>query len=141
MSAQNKAAMRRIFEEIWTQGNFEVANEILSPDYIGHFLPPGAPTGREGFCWYIQMYRTAIPDLYAQVDDMVAEGDKVVSRVTFRGTHTGPLMHIPPTGKEVTVTAMVMTRFENGQNVEAWGESDRFGLMQQLGVIPAPQPA
>ena len=139
MTVQNKVAMRRIFEEIWTQGNFEVADEILSPDYVGHFLPPGSPTGREGFRWYVQMYRTAIPNLYAQVDDMIAEGDKVVSRVTFRGTHTGPLMNIPPTGKEVTVTAMVMTRFENGQNVEAWAESDRFGLMQQLGVIPATQ--
>ena len=139
MSAQNKAAMRRIFEEGWNQGDFAVVEEIFSPDYVAHFTPPGAPAGRDGFRWFVQMYRTAFPDLHLQVDDMLADGDKVISRFTIRGTHTGQLMNIPPTNKEVTVTAMVIVRFENGQNMEAWAETDRFGLMQQLGVIPAPQ--
>jgi predicted ester cyclase len=139
MSVQNKVAMRRIFEEAWNQGDFTVVEEILSPDYMAHFAPPGAPAGREGFRWFITMYRTAFPDLQLQVDDMMADGDKVISRFTIRGTHTGQLMNIAPTNKEVTVTGIVIVRFENGQNIEAWGETDRFGLMQQLGVIPTPQ--
>lgn len=106
---------------------------------IIHFLPPSAPIGRDGFRWFVQMHRTAFPNFQLQIDDMMADGDKVISRFTIRGTHTGQLMHIPPTNKEVTVTGIVIVRFENGQNMEAWGETDRFGLMQQLGVIPAPQ--
>jgi predicted ester cyclase len=140
MSAQNKAAMRRIYEEIWNQGNFEVVDEIISPDYVGHIpTPPGAPSGREGLRWFIQMYRAAFPDIHVQVEDQIAEGDKVLTRITVRGTHQGQLMHIPPTNKEVTVTALVVTRFKNGQNVEGWAELDRLGLMQQLGVVPTPQ--
>jgi steroid delta-isomerase-like uncharacterized protein len=139
MSVQNKVAMRRIFEEAWNQGDFTVVEEIFSPDYVAHFAPPGAPTGREGFRWFITMYRTAFPDLHLQVNDMMADGDKVISRFTIRGTHTGQLMNIAPTNKEVTVTGIVIVRFENGQNIEAWGETDRFGLMQQPGVIPTPQ--
>lgn len=140
MSAQNKAVMRRIYEEFWNQGNFDALAEIVSSDYVLHVpTPPGAPSGREGLQWVIQMYRAAFPDIHVQVEDQIAEGDKVLTRITIQGTHQGQLMHIPPTNKEVTFTAMVVTRFKNGQNVEGWGELDRFGLMQQLGVIPTPK--
>jgi predicted ester cyclase len=140
MSAQNKAVMRRIYEEFWNQGNFAALAELVSPDYVLHVpTPPGAPSGRDGLQWVIQMYRAAFPDIHVQVEDQLAEGDKVLTRITIRGTHQGQLMHIPPTNKDVTFTAMVVTRFKNGQNVEGWGELDRFGLMQQLGVIPTPQ--
>lgn len=140
MSVQNKTVMRRIYEEVWNQGKFEVLDEVVSPDYVGHLpAPPGAPSGREGLRWLIQAYRVAFPDIRVQIDDQIAEGDKVLTRISIRGTHRGQLMHIPPTNKEITVTALVFTRFKNGQNVEGWAELDRFGLMQQLGVIPAPQ--
>ena len=140
MTEQNKAAMRRIYEDIWNQGNFNVVDEIVSPDYVGHLpTPPGAPSGREGLRWLIQMYRTAFPDIHVQVDDQFAEGDKVLTRITIQGTHQGLFMNVPPTNKKISVTALVVTRFKNGQNVEGWAELDRFGLMQQLGVIPAPQ--
>ena len=140
MSAQNKAAMRRIYEEIWNQGKFDVVDEIISPDYVGHLpTPPGAPSGREELRWLIQAYRTAFPDIHVQVEDQIAEGDKVLTRITIQGTHQGPLMNIPPTNKQVTVTALVLTRFKNGQNVEGWAELDRLGLMQQIGVAPAPK--
>ncbi len=140
MTEQNKAAMRRIYEEIWNQGNFKVVDEIVSPDYVGHLpTPPGAPSGREGLRWLIQMYRTAFPDIHVQVDDQFAEGDKVLTRITIQGTHQGLFMNVPPTNKKICVTALVVTRFKNGQNVEGWAELDRFGLMQQLGVIPTPQ--
>jgi steroid delta-isomerase-like uncharacterized protein len=140
MSAQNKAVMRRIYEEFWNQGNFEALDEIVSSDYVLHVpTPPGAPSGRDGLHWVIQMYRAAFPDVHVQVVDQIAEGDKVLTRITIRGTHQGQFRHIPPTNKEVTFTAMVVTRFINGQNVEGWTELDRFGMMQQLGVIPTPQ--
>ena len=140
MSAQNKANMRRIYEKIWNQGNFEVLDEIISPDYVGHLpTPPGAPSGREGLRWLIQMYRTAFPDLHVQVEDQISEGEKVLTRITIQGTHQGQFMNVPPTNKKVTVTALVVTRFENCQNVEGWAELDRYGLMQQLGVVSAPQ--
>lgn len=137
MSAHNKATMRRYFEDIWTRGNLDAIEETLAPEYFAHFLPPQAPSGPAGFRWYVQGYRGAFPDLQAQIHDLIAEGDKVVARVTFRGTHEGLLMDIPPTGKAVTVTAMVIVRFEDGRIVEAWGEHDKFGMLQQLDVVPA----
>ncbi len=140
MSVQNKTAMRRLFEEAWNLANYDVVYEILSPEFVGHFLPPEAPAGPEGFCMYIEGYRAAFPDLHMQVDDMIAEGDKVATRITFRGTHTGQMMHIAPTNKEVTLGAMIIARFdENGQYVEGWGEHDNLSLMQQLDAIPALQ--
>ena len=140
MSEQNKATMRRLFEEVWNQGNFETFEEIISPDYNGHIpTPPDAPSGREGLRWLIQTYRTGFPDIHVEVNDQIAEGDKVLTRIVIQGTHEGQFMNIPPSGNKVKVTALVVTRFVDGQNVEGWAEVDRFGMMQQLGVIPAPK--
>lgn len=139
MSAQNKSAMRRIYEEVWNQGKFGVLDEVVSTDYVGHLpTPPSAPSGREGLRWLIQMYRTAFPDIHVQVDDQIAEGEKVLTRITIQGTHQGQFMGIAPTNKKVKVGALVVTRFKDGQNVEGWAELDRLGLMQQLGVVPTP---
>ena len=139
MSAQNKSAMRRIYEEVWNQGKFGVLDEVVSTDYVGHLpTPPSAPSGREGLRWLIQMYRTAFPDIHVQVDDQIADGEKVLNRVTIQGTHQGQFMGIAPTNKKVKVGALVVTRFKDGQNVEGWAELDRLGLMQQLGVVPTP---
>jgi predicted ester cyclase len=138
MSVKNKTAMRRIFEEGWNLGNYGVVNEILSPNFKGHFLPPEAPAGPEGFRGYIEGYRAAFPDIHMQIDDMIAEGDNVAVRFTVRGTHKGQLMHIAPTNNEVTLPCMVIARFdENGQYVEGWGEHDKLSLLQQLDVIPS----
>ena len=140
MSAENKAVMRRIYEEFWNEGNFDALDEIVSADYVLHVpTPPGAPSGRAGLQWVIQMYRAAFPDIHVQIEDQIAESDKVLTRITIQGTHQGPLMNIPATNKQVTVTALVLTRFKNGRNVEGWAELDRLGLMQQLGVAPAPK--
>jgi predicted ester cyclase len=140
MSAQNKAVMRRIYEELWNQGNFDVLDELVSPDYVGHLpTPPGAPTGRDGLVWLIQTYRSAFPDVHVQIEDQIAEGEKVMTHVIFQGTHENQFMHIAPTGKTISVEAFILTRFENGLNVEGWVGLDRLVLMQQLGAIPAPQ--
>lgn len=137
MSEENKAVMQRIYEEIWNEGNLEVVDELFSSDYVAHFLPPGMPPGREGFKAFVSTYRAAFPDVHTVIEDQVAEGDKVVSRVRMRGTHRGKLMGIEPTGNSVEMTATVITRIQSGRNVEAWVEQDRLGMLQQLGVVPS----
>ena len=139
MSAQNKAAMRRIYEEFWNQGNFENIDEIVSPDYVGYLpTPPDAPSGRDGLVWLIQTYRAAFPDIHVQLEDQIAEGDKVMTHITIRGTHQGQFMHIAPTNKKISLEAFVFTRFANGRNVEGRVGMDRLALLQQLGAIPTP---
>ena len=84
------------------------------------------------------MYRSAFPDIQFTIEDLIAEGDKIVTRYTARGTHRGDLQGIPPTGRQVTVTGIIISRFANGKFVEGWLDFDALGMLQQLGVIPAP---
>lgn len=91
---------------------------------------------REGFKQFIKMVRDAFPDFHDTVEDLIAENDKVVLRVTCTGTHKGEFMGVPPTGKQVTVSAIAIYRFAGGKAVEHWNVTDRLSLMQQLGVIP-----
>jgi predicted ester cyclase len=93
---------------------------------------------REGFKQFISAFRSAIPDLRITQDDVIAEGDKVVTRYTAHGTHQGELQGIPPTGKPVTVTGIETMQVSGGKIVEGWVEFDQLGMLQQLGVIPAP---
>ncbi len=133
---ENKANARRAFEEVMNKGDLSVANEIIATDYVGH--APGMPDfkGPEGFRQYMTMMRTAFPDIHLTVEDTVAEGDKVVNRYTGRGTHKGELMGIAPTGKQATITGMVISHYVGGKQVEAWVSSDMLGMLQQLGVAP-----
>jgi predicted ester cyclase len=134
---QNKALDRRYVEEVLDKGNLAVIDEIMAPDYIGH-VPGFPPSDREGDKQLIAMFRAAFPDLHFTLEDQIGEGDKVVHRLTARGTHTGEFQGIPPTGKQVTVTGININHFVEGKVVESWGIIDRVGLMQQLGVIPTP---
>lgn len=137
MSVHNKATLRRLFEEVWNQGDLDAIDEILAPDFNGHFLPSGIPNGPEGFRMYVTGFRTAMPDLHMQVEDLIAEGDRVAIRITARGTQTGPLGDIPASGRKLTLGAMIIARFdENGRYAEGWGEHDRLTLLQQLDAIP-----
>ena len=133
----NKALVRRIFEEVWNQGKMALIAEFYSPASVEH-TSSGPVHGQEGLKQYIMLYRTAFPDAHYTVEDQIAERDKVVTRWSGRGTHQGPLMGIPPTGKQGTVTGISIDRFEGGKIVETWTELDALGMMQQLGVIPAP---
>ena len=134
---ENKALIRRLIEEAWNKGNLAVIDELLSPDYVLHIAAPGTPD-REGYKQAVNMYRTDWSDFRLTVEDMVAEGDKVAMRGTLRGTHKGEHMGIAPTGKELTLTAIAIRRFEGGKIVEEWVETDMLGLMQQMGVVPPP---
>src|SRR5712692_10079941 len=118
MSAEdNKALARRFFEEFWDQKNLAVADELLDAHHVDHTpgSPPGLPTGPEGFKQFGSVYFAAFPDLRLTIEDMVAEGDGVVTRWTSRGTHAGNLFGIPPTGKSTTTTGITITRFAGGK--------------------------
>ncbi len=133
---ENKAMYRRYIEEVWNKGNLAVLDEIFAPNYVIHEpLPTGLPQ-IEALKQRVTMIRTAFPDHQFTIEDMVAEGDKVVARLTIRGTHKGEFMGIAPTGKQLTVREIEFVRFEGGKLAELWPLVDNLGMMQQLGVIP-----
>ncbi len=136
----NKAILHRVLEEVLNQKNLDLADEFYATSYVNHIPPNPEIRGPEGFKQLFAMQFAAFPDFHLTIEDMFAEGDKVVSRGTFLlGTHTGEFMGIPPTGKQVTVTGILIQRFADGKIVEDWGNYDVLGLMQQLGVIPPPE--
>lgn len=133
---QQKAIIRRYHEEVWNKGNVKVVDELVAPDYIIH--APLPTQNREALKQFVSMIHTAFPDWHETIEDLIAEGDKVVLRGTIRGTQKGDYMGIPATGKKIAMTAMHMFRVADGKVAEDWGEADSLGMMQQLGVIPAP---
>ena len=136
---QNKAIVRQMVEEIFNRGNMSRADEFLAPDFVEREeLPPGIPRDREGVKQLTIMLHSAFPDFKATVDDIVAEGDKVVIRQTWSGSHRGEFMGIPPTGRSVSFGVIDIIRIAEGRCVEHWGQMDSMSLMQQLGAIPAP---
>ncbi len=135
LQEQNKAVVRRFFEA-FNQKNPEICNEVVAADAVNHSIP--IPPGREYWKQANRMFINAFPDGQQTVDDQVAEGDKVVTRWTVRGIHHGDFLNIPPTGKQVTFTGILIDRIVKGQIAERWGVLDLLGVMQQLGVIPAP---
>jgi steroid delta-isomerase-like uncharacterized protein len=134
---QNKAIVRRAFEEPW-KGKLDVVDELVASQYIGHDPANPEPLhGPEGVKEFISSYRAAFPDARITVEDQLAEGDLVATRWSGRGTHEGELMGVEPTGKQVTVSGLTISRLENGKIVEEFQNWDNFGLMQQLGAVPA----
>jgi steroid delta-isomerase-like uncharacterized protein len=137
MSDANKNVIRRVLDEIWSKGNMAVADELFSPNYAHH--DPSSPDlgqGPEGEKRRANLYRSAFPDLRFTVEDVIADGDRVVARYSARGTHKGELNGIPATGKQITVTGMTVARIANGKVAESYVNWDALGLMQQLGVVP-----
>jgi steroid delta-isomerase-like uncharacterized protein len=138
MSEQNKALSRRLAEEMFAGGKLELADELVTADFVGHDVAAPEPIrGPEGLKDQARGYRDAFPDLDMTIDDQIAEGDKVVTRWTARGTHNGDLFGMAPTGKQATVTGVTIDRFAGGKIAESWDNWDALGLMQQLGAIPA----
>ena len=139
MSAEeNKAVVRREMEELFNQGgNLDVADEIIAPNYVSYEPTSGEVRGIEGAKQFAATYREAFPDLQNTIEDMVAEGDKVVVRFRGRGTHQGETEAFgPPTGKRMEMTGITIKRLSDGKIVEAWTNFDALGMMQQLGLIP-----
>ena len=133
---ENKALMHRFYEEI-SKGNLAVVDELIAADVVDHspFVPEQAP-GRQGTLALFTMIRAAFPDLRVTVEDMAAEGDKVVARGAFSGTHKGEFMGIAPTGKQITIRVIEIVRIAGGKMVEHWNVVDSLGMMRQLGAVP-----
>jgi steroid delta-isomerase-like uncharacterized protein len=137
-TARNKAVVRAFLEEIFNRGNLDAADGLIAADVIDHHSPPGFAPGLEGAKQLFGMLRLAFPDLRTSVDDVIAEGDKVVAHGTLRGTHQGAFLGVPPTGKPMTLSWIDVYRVVDGKVVEVWHVEDFYGMLQQLGAIPAP---
>jgi steroid delta-isomerase-like uncharacterized protein len=131
---QKKAVITRLVEFINT-GQTVLADEVVAPDYLDRDPFPGQQPGREGLKDVILMTRTAFPDLEWVTEDMVAEGDMVASRFTWRGTHRGPFLGVPATGRHITVTGMVFDRVVEDQLVESQILMNTLSILTQLGAI------
>lgn len=138
---ENKIHVRRLYEEVFNQKNPAAIDDYFAPDVIDHSLPPGVPGGIEGVKLTISLFLAAFPDLHITVEDLIAEGDKVVARWTLRGTHQGASLGMPPTGKQVTMPGISIVRLEGSKSAEQWVIHDQLGMLQQLGLAPVPAQA
>jgi steroid delta-isomerase-like uncharacterized protein len=134
---ENKSIVRHFIAEVINQGRLALIDELLAPTYRYH--APGMEVSTpEGMEQLFTVLRTAFPDWHETTEELIAEGDKVVFRVTGHGTHQGDFMGVPPTGKQVSMSGIDIVRIEDGKLVEHWANFDQMGLLQQLGVIPVP---
>jgi predicted ester cyclase len=129
---QNKRVIRRLYDELFSKWNFAVVDELISPDFIGHEMPPGMPRGPEGIRQFYGAIRAGLPDVRLTVEDIMGEGDKVVVRWRARATHRGDFRGIPPTGKPVSFTGNAIYRLSKGKVAERWVEVDLLGLTEQM---------
>jgi steroid delta-isomerase-like uncharacterized protein len=130
----NKRLVRRQFEELINNKNLTVIDSDMAADFIDHEAAPGLPPGLEGVRQHIGGLHQMCPDLHVTIEDIIAEGDRVAVRNTWRGTHTGPLFGIPPTGKRFVLKGIVVWRIQDDRICERWATLDQFGLRQQLGA-------
>ena len=131
----NKSVIRRFVEEVQNQKNWDVYDELNDPSFFNHSAPPGM-TDRDGSKRYLGGFLNAFPDCVFTIDDMIGEGDQVVTKKTFRGTHTAEFAGIPPTGRQVTLQFVDIMRVRDGRITEHWNCIDQLSFMQQLGVVP-----
>ena len=137
MSESNKNVVRRLFEEVWNKGNLQVTDELFTPNYAHHDVStPDAGRGPDSEKKRATLYRTAFPDMRLTIEDLIAEGETVMARWSYRGTHKGDLSGIAPTGKQFNITGVSIARFTNGKMSEGWVNWDALALMQQLGAVP-----
>ena len=135
MSEQNKQIHRQTFESVVEQRNLDALDALYSPDIIYHG-PEGELRGIDAIKEMLSGYLTAFPTMKLSIDEQVAEGDSVVTRVTMSGSFDGPMGDIPPTGKSATVQMTALAHIREGRIVEEWEIFDQLGMLQQLGVIP-----
>jgi steroid delta-isomerase-like uncharacterized protein len=138
-TVENKQTIRDFLDEVINQGKLDRADALVKSDFIELDPLPGQQQGREGLKEIIGHIRNAFPDTKWVVDEMVAEGDKVVTRFHWTGTNLGPFLGIPATGKPVKVSGVVIDRLEEGKMADSRILMNELSLMQQLGVIPTPQ--
>lgn len=135
---ENKAVVPRYFAEAWNERNIQLVDEIFAPDFLNHGFVRDPVPGPEGTRQAVQMALAGFPDFHIGVEDLLADGDKVIVRFTSQGTHQGVFMGVPATHKPVRGSSIVIFRLAHGEIVEAWSETNTLSLLQQLGAIPAP---
>ncbi len=141
MSA-HKEIVRRLVEGVWTERNLDIIDDLVAGDYVGHDPSQPEPIrGRDGFRQFVSVYQSAFKDASVTIDDLIGEGDTIVTRWTGRGTHTAELMGIAPTGKEVTISGITISRIAGGKVAEEWQLMDTLGMLVQLGAVPQPATA
>jgi steroid delta-isomerase-like uncharacterized protein len=128
----NRALVQRFIGDCWAGGDLSRIGEFLPPGYVEHNLLPGQEPGLEGYKRRYLMLRAAFPDMRVTIDDMLAEGDRVMARVTIEGTHLGPFLGQPASGRIVRMAAINVYRVANGRIVERWGVQDLYGLLRQI---------
>jgi steroid delta-isomerase-like uncharacterized protein len=131
---QNKAILRRTYDEWWNAGDTSSVEELVAEDYVDH-SPNVSGTGRAALTELILEFRRGFPDMVETLEDAVAEGDLVVGRFRMRGTHAGTFLGIPPTGRTVEMTGIDIYRITHGRIVEMWYNEDLLGMMRQLGAV------
>ena len=137
--AGNSAVVERFVSEVINQGRLEIADEIVALDFVELDPLPGQRQGREGLKEVIAMMRAGFPDIHWATEETVEQGEKVVSRFTWTGTHKGTFLGIPATGKSVRVKGVVIDRVVGGKMTDSRILMDTLGMLQQLGVVPLPQ--
>jgi steroid delta-isomerase-like uncharacterized protein len=130
------ALIRRVNDEVISQGKVELIDELLADDFVEHQAMPGMPSGKEGLKVFTTMFRSAFPDLKVETLATGVDGDEVWAHSRMTGTHQGEFNGIPATGKKISIEMMDRVRTRDGKAVEHWGCSDDLGMMTQLGVIP-----
>jgi len=130
-----QAAMKRIYGEVFTQGNVELIDEVMHEDFVEHEeLPLGIPPGREAPKAMAAMMHSAFPDFRADVEELLQDGNKVIARARFSGTHQGEFMGIPATGNTFNIGVIDIIEFQGDKAIAHWGLMDTAKMMEQLGV-------
>ncbi|HYG09545.1 MAG TPA: ester cyclase [Pyrinomonadaceae bacterium] len=142
LASDNKAVVRRFYEELWNDRKIEIADEIIAADCLTHQLisgveESGAPRPPESMKQHVAAWLEGFPDMRFTVEQMIAEGDRVVTHCRMRGTHTGAWSGLAPTGREVSLPMIVIQRIAGGKIAEDWVLVDSLGFYQQLGLVPA----
>jgi steroid delta-isomerase-like uncharacterized protein len=137
MSDHNKSVVRRLLDELWNKGDLSLADQFFATTYTHHDASsPDFGKGPESERKRATLYRTAFPDLRMTIEDLFADGENVITRWSCHGTHKGDLNGIAPTGKQIHITGVSITRFSHDKMVEGFVNWDALGLMRQLGVVP-----
>ena len=134
---QNKALVQRMIQ-LQVNGDLNTVDQVIAPNWVDHNPPMPLPQGYEGFKQLTMAFRSAFPDMRIEIEDILAEGDNVAARMRLRGTNSGSFQGMPPTGKAVDATGTGIFRVVDGKVTDNWVNFDMLGLLQQLGVVPAP---
>ena len=139
-TSDNLATIRRLFNAL-NKLDVAVLDELCTPDYSLHFPGAPGPLPREAAKHFFGMFFAAFGDIQHDLEDMLAEDDKVSVRLTVHGTHTGAFQGMPPTGKPISIGSINLFHLRDGKVAEQWVQTDTLGMLQQLGAMPAPEPA